>query len=212
MEITQSIRQFSSSPIPHHVMTWLLKDYNQPNDKIHNLIKEGILQPVKRGLYVAGPEVDAAIPDPFLVANHILGPSYVSMESALSFYGLIPERVYEISSVTIKATRSFSTPLGLYSYTRLQLPYYSYGIRSIEENKDQRFLIASKEKAIFDKIVTTAGVNFRSKASVITYLENDLRMDMEALKTMDVATMESWIPNSPKKETLSMLTKIIRQQ
>ena len=49
MEIAQSIQQYASYPIPHHVMTWLLREYRQPNDKIHNLIKEGFLEQVKRG-------------------------------------------------------------------------------------------------------------------------------------------------------------------
>ena len=212
MEIVQSIQQYASSPIPHHVMAWLLREYNQPNDKIHYLIREGILQPVKRGLYIAGPKITSTKPDPFLLANHILGPSYVSSESALSYHGLIPEKVYEITSVTTKATRRFSTPLGVYSYTRLPLPYYSYGIRSVEADKQQRFLIASPEKALFDKIITTAGVEFRSKTSVLTYIENDLRIDLDILRGLDVSTMESWIPTSPKKDSLSKLTQTIRQK
>jgi hypothetical protein len=212
MEITQSIQQYASSPIPHHLMASLLKEYSQPNDKIHYLIKEGILQQIKRGLYIAGSGITSVKPDPFLLANHLLGPSYVSLESALSYHGLIPERVYEITSVTIKAKRSFETPLGVYSYTRLPLPYYTYGIRSVEADSQHRFLIASPEKALFDKIITTAGVEFRSKTSVLTYLESDLRIDIEMLKDLDIAGMESWIPTSPKKDSLSMLIKTIRQQ
>jgi hypothetical protein len=212
MEIAQSIQQYASYPIPHHLMASLLTEYSQPNDKIHYLIKDGILQQVKRGLYVAGPRITSSKPDPFLLANHILGPSYVSLESALSYHGLIPEKVYEITSVTIKAKRRFSTPLGVYSYTRLSLPYYSYGIRSVEVDRQHRFLIASPEKALFDKIITTAGIEFRSKTSVLTYLENDLRIDIEMLKKLDTAGMESWISTSPKKDSLSMLIKTIRQQ
>jgi hypothetical protein len=212
MEIIQSIQQYASYPIPHHLMASLLKEYSQPNDKIHYLIKDGMLQQIKRGLYVAGPGVTSPKPDPFLLANHLLGPSYVSLESALSYHGLIPEKVYEITSVTIKTKRRFSTPLGVYSYTRLPLPYYSYGIRSVEVDRHHRFLIASPEKALFDKIITTAGVEFRSKSSVLTYLENDLRIEIEMLKNLDMPGMESWIPTSPKKDSLSMLLKTIRQQ
>src|SRR5258708_3382093 len=212
MEVTQSIQQYVSYPIPHHLMAWLLKEYSQPNDKIHYLIRDGILQQIKRGLYVAGPKITSSKPDPFLIANHILGPSYVSLESALSYYGLIPEKVYEITSVTIKAKRRFSTPLGVYSYTRLPLPYYSYGIRSVEVDRQHRFLIASPEKALFDKISTTAGVEFRSKSNVLNYIEKDLRIDIDTLKNLDISIMESWIPTSPKKDSLSMLTQTIRQQ
>lgn len=211
MEFAQSILKYAPYPIPHHLMTWLLKEYSQPNDKIHYLIRDGVLQQIKRGLYVAGPGITSLKPDPFLLANHILGPSYVSLESALSYHGLIPEKVYEISSVTTKAKRKFSTPFGVYSYTRLPLPYYSYGIQSVEGDKQQRFLIASPEKALFDKIIATAGVEFRTKTSVLTYIENDLRIDVDMLRKLNIATMESWIPSSPKKNSLSMLTTTIKQ-
>ncbi len=193
-------------------MAWLLREYNEPNDKIHYLIKNGTLQQIKKGLYSAGPGISSSKPEPFLVANHILGPSYVSMESALSYHGLIPEKVYEISSVTTKAARKFSTPLGVYSFNRLPLPYYTYGIRSVEIDQQHRFLIASPEKALFDKIITTAGVIFRSKTSALAYLEKDLRLDMDMIGNMDIAAMQSWIPTSPKKNTLSMLTDTIQQR
>ena len=212
MEIAQSIQQYASYPIPHHVMSWLLRKYRQPNDKIHYLIREGLLEQVRRGLYIAGPAITPFRPEPFLMANHILGPSYVSLESALAYHGLTPEKVYEISSVTTKVRRKFSTPLGVFSYTKLPLPYYSYGILSVEVDSQHRFLIASPEKALFDKIITTAGVEFRSKNNVTTYLEQDLRVDMDALKEFDVSLMETWISTSPKKSSLSLLMEIIRQQ
>jgi len=211
MELTQAIQQYASTPLPHHLMTWLLRDYDQPNDKIHNLLKDETLLQVKRGLYVAGPKVTSIKPTAFVLANHIAGPSYISLESALSHHGFIPERVYETTSVTTKASRTFSTPLGVYSYTRLPLPYYSYGIESLEIDRQQRALIATPEKALFDKIVTTAGVIFRSKASVLSYMEDDLRIDIDMLKTLDLSTMESWISTAPKKESLAMLIKTIRQ-
>ncbi|MBS1601200.1 MAG: hypothetical protein JST42_00935 [Bacteroidetes bacterium] len=212
MEIAHSIKQYATNPIPHHVMNWILRDYNQPNDKIHNLIKDGTLAQVRRGLYIAGPKITEVKPDPFLIANHILGPSYVSLESALSYHGLIPEKVVEISSMTTKASRRFSTPLGVYTFTRLPLPYYSYGIQSVGIDKQQRFLIASPIKALFDKIITTAGVNFRSRTSVLTYLEDDLRIDIDDLRNQDLSGVGSWIPASPKKESLSLLIETIRPQ
>lgn len=95
-------------------------------------MKKGIISPIKRGLYIPGPKLNVAGPEPFLLANHILGPSYISRESALSFYGLIPERVFGVTSVTIKAARNYQTSLGVFSYTRVFLPYYSFGIRQVK--------------------------------------------------------------------------------
>jgi hypothetical protein len=210
VELIPSIQQYAAVPIPHHVIKWLLKDYKQPNDKIHNLLKRGILEQVKKGLYVAGSAISKVKPNPFLIANHILGPSYISLESALSYHGLIPERVYTITSVTTKATREYTTPLGTFTYTRLPLPYYSYGIRSMEIAPEQRIMIASPEKAIFDKIITTAGVEFRSKISVLTYMENDLRLDIDNLSRLDLKSMADWISTAPKKQTLKLLLETIR--
>lgn len=210
MELIPSIQQYADLPIPHHVMAWLLKDYQQPNDKIHNLLKKGVLEKIKKGLYIAGPAITKLKPDPFLVANHILGPSYVSLESALSFHGLIPERVYTITSVTTKATREYATPLGTFTYTRLPLPYYSYGIRSMEIGPQQRIMIAQPEKALLDKIVTTSGVEFRSKSSVLSYLENDLRLDIDQLLRLDLNSLVEWISDAPKKQSLQFLLETIQ--
>lgn len=210
MELIPLIQAYAAVPIPHHLMKGLLKEYDQPNDKIHNLLKKGILEQVKKGLYVAGPAITKAKPEPFLVANHILGPSYVSLESALSYHGLIPERVYTITSVTTKAPRVYATPLGSFSYTRLKLPYYSLGIRSIELAPQQRIMIASPEKAILDKIVTTAGVEFRSKSSVVAYLEEDLRIDTERLSQLDLQSMANWIAFAPKRQSLQFLLQMIQ--
>src|SRR6185503_4405194 len=125
MDLTRAIQEFAPIPIPHHAMMGLLKDYINPNNKIHELVKSGILQRVTKGLYIAGQALQAERPDPFLLANQILGPSYVSVESALSYHGLIPERVYATTSMTTKAARQYQTPLGTFTYTRLSLPYYS---------------------------------------------------------------------------------------
>lgn len=123
MEINQLIGIHEEQPLPHQLLMSWLKGYKGPNDKILGLKAQGILEPLKRGLYIAGPSVTDKKPDVMLVANHLLGPSYVSVETALSYYGLIPERVYETSSMTTKASRSFNTAMGLFTYTRLPLPY-----------------------------------------------------------------------------------------
>lgn len=205
MKIYQAIEDFGSVPIPHHVMRWILRDYRQPNDKIKNLVKEEILLPVKRGLYIPGKAVRRQQPDPFLIANHIMGPSYVSLDSALSFYALIPEKVFSVTSVTTKQGKQYSTKAGVFTYTRLPLPYYSFGIQSSEVVHNQRFLIATPEKALFDKIITTPGVELRSIKATRAYLEEDLRIDLDVVKTMDVNMMEEWVGHAPKSSSLQVL-------
>lgn len=169
----------AEEPLTRQIMIDLLKDYNRPNDKINELVKKGELTTVKKGLYVTGPKINITKPEPFLIANHLWGPSYVSLETALSYWGLIPERVYEISSITTKTSKNYKTPIGRFSYYRAPLPYYSFGIKSVQLTPKQVALIVSPEKAICDKIIITSGILLRSQKQTREYLVNDLRMDEE---------------------------------
>jgi len=209
MDLNQVLRNHASQPLTHQLLMSLLKDYKRPNDKVHELLSQHILEPIKKGLYIAGPSLETVSPEPFLVANHILGPSYISSDSALSYHGLIPERVYEISSMTIKASRKFTTSLGSFTYRYLPLPYYSFGIQQAVLSKNQYVMIASPEKALFDKVTTTSGILLRSQKSVADYLIDDLRIDEESLKNLDSKAMRLWLPNALKKESLLVIIKFI---
>jgi predicted transcriptional regulator of viral defense system len=209
MDINQAIRTYAGQPLTHQLLMSLLKGYKSPNDKIHAMLNEGILTPIKKGLYIAGPVLKINKPEPFLIANHLLGPSYISLDSALSYYGLIPERVYEISSVTPKARRKFTTTMGVFSYTHLTLPWYSFGIRQLKLSDEHYVLIASPEKALFDKVITTSGVILRSIKSAESYLVENLRMDEEDLKNFNTAAMSSWLNDAQKKDSLSLIIKYI---
>jgi hypothetical protein len=211
MDLSQSIRNLSSQPLTHQLLISLLKGYKRPNDKIHELISAGVIEPVKKGLYLPSTRISEKRTEPFLLANHILGPSYISFDSALSYHGLIPERVFEVSSATTKASRKFDTPTGTFNFIRMPLPYYSFGIQQVELGEKQHALIASPEKALFDKIIDTAGLKLRSKIAAGDYLIENLRMDEDQLKQLDVQAMETWLSDSPKRESLVQVIKLINE-
>lgn len=212
MDYRAALTHVSSQPWSHQLLVSLFKEYERPNDKIYRLVKEGVIQSIKKGLYVAGPALSTQRkPEPFLLANHILGPSYVSVETALSYHGLIPERVYEIASMTTQAPRKFNTPLGTFTYTRLPLPYYAFGIRSEKLADDQYAMVASPEKALCDKIITTSGLLFRSKKAARAFLIENMRMEEAALRQLNTNEMASWINGSLKEESLSMVVNVIRE-
>lgn len=94
--------RFGIVPIEFDVLVAMLNDYQSPKDKISLLEKNGSLIRLKKGLYVVSTELSQQKLSRELVANHLLSPSYVSLESALSYYGLIPEKVYSVRSVTTK--------------------------------------------------------------------------------------------------------------
>jgi hypothetical protein len=209
MEFRETIQNFAEQPITKQVLMAILKEYKRPYDKINELVKQGILKLVKRGIYIPGPKLSIAKPHSYLLANHILGPSYVSLESALSYHGLIPERVYEISSVTTENSKTYKTPAGRFSYTHVPLPYYSFGLQQVELSKIQIALVASPEKALCDKIVTTSGILLRSIKQVIELLTDDFRIDKQALRNLNTREMSKWVIDAPKKDSLNMLIKTL---
>ena len=85
MDFRYLAKQFNNAPFTRQVMLDMLKDYKRPNDKISELIKKGDHILLKRGLYISGRNTDLTTPEPFLIANYLWGPSYVSLESALSY-------------------------------------------------------------------------------------------------------------------------------
>ncbi|WP_332021171.1 type IV toxin-antitoxin system AbiEi family antitoxin domain-containing protein [Kaistella sp.] len=185
-----------------------MKDYKRPNDKIHELIKREKLVSLKRGLYIWNSQI---LPEPFSVANVLYGPSYVSAESALAYHGLIPEQVFTIVSMTLKNSKNFNNPLGNFEYIKLQPPYYAFGIQQVELRENQFSLMATAEKAILDKIVTTSGTIFRSIEAASAFLLENMRMDEDLLKSLNTKEMASWISDAPKKESLKFVIKAIEE-
>jgi hypothetical protein len=211
LDFLRIIKDYTNAPITRHVLLEILREYKRPNDKISELIKNGELVSLRRGLYVPGPSTGLPIPESFLIANHLRGPSYVSLEAALSHWGFIPERTYEISSVTIKPSKKIKTPIGRFGYQQLPTPYYSYGIRSVELTTNQLVLLASPEKAICDKIVLTPMVNLRSVKQTRAFLLDDLRMDEHLLRTLNLEMISTWLEDAPKKSSLKMLISTLKE-
>lgn len=211
MSFESLIKEYAEVPISRHLILELLSNYKRPNDKISELIKSKKLISLRRGLYITGTKLNLPAPEPFLIANHLRGPSYVSLESALSYWNMIPERVFEISSVCIKTSKYYINQAGRFSYHQLKLPYYSFGIRKIKHSPKQTLLIASPEKALCDKIVLTPKLNLRSIKQTREFLMEDLRIEREILKTLNPQLIEFWIQNSPKKNSLKMLIKMLNE-
>ncbi len=210
MKLYNLLRTFGNLPITHQVLVAALTDYKRPNEKIHDLINKQILIPLKKGIYLLDKEMAGTQPDNILIANYLSGPSYVSMEYALRYYGAIPEKVFIVTSVSLKPTKKIENLAGIFTYTHLPLPYYSYGI--IQENLNGEFgLMATQEKALCDKIVTTSGIQFRSSSQVHEFLLEDLRIEEDWIKSLNISLIERWLEKAPKKNSLLQLIKAIKE-
>ena len=112
-------------------------------------VKKGLLIQLKRGLYTLADEERVVGVSSYLIANTLYAPSYISLESALAFYGFIPERVHLVTSVTSKTTRRFHTKLGSYAYAHIKLPMFT-GFVATKDPNGNTVYIATPEKAVID--------------------------------------------------------------
>ncbi len=210
MSFQEAIQSYAEQPINKQLLLDMLKKYKRPHDKIDELVKQQMLLQIKRGLYIAGPRLSIASPEPSLIANHLYGPSYVSLDTALSHWGLIPERVYEISSITTSKSKTYKTDIGRFSYKYMPLPYYSFGIKQVALTKKQTVMMASQEKALCDKIITTSGVLLRSVKQTLELLTEDFRIDKEMLRSLDATAISGWLKDAPKENSLMILVKTLK--
>ena len=107
-------------------------------------LKSGLFLKLRNNYYVLK---DSRLPL-YAIANKLYQPSYISLETVLSYYGIIPETVYAVTSVTAKPTREFKTPRAVFSYQRIKKSVFTgYGPVSIE---GRVVLLAEAEKALAD--------------------------------------------------------------
>jgi len=142
-------QKISAEYFDYTLLMEALSTYKSPRAKVTNLLKSEEIIRIRKGLYVFGPEYRKSLVSLEVLANQIYGPSYVSLEYALAFYGLIPEFVNEITSVTTKRNKQYHTPLGSFSYAVMPISIFSLGYTWLEMDGNA-FLIATPEKAIAD--------------------------------------------------------------
>lgn len=110
---------------------------------------KGLLVQLKRGFYILNKDDRRIFPSRFFFANQLMWPSYVSMESALGYYGLIPETVADITSITSKKTNCFNNKLGRFVYQHIK-PEAFTGYHSFKDEAGMDVFMADPEKAVVD--------------------------------------------------------------
>jgi predicted transcriptional regulator of viral defense system len=155
---------------------------SHPRRKLKELQNKGYLVRLKKGFYVFSSEFLGRNYSPEIVANLMHGPSYLSLEYALAFYQLIPERVETYTSVTSQKNKTFQTTIGTFSYRHLAPALYPVGVTVQRTTDDRQFVMATPEKALLDLLTLRfeKGVKPTTK-DLIRALEEDLRLDVARL-------------------------------
>lgn len=185
----------------------LLDKYRQfadPHGKIRRLTQKGELVLLTKGLYTDDEHISG-----FYAAGAIYGPSYISFNTALSYWGMIPEAVYTVTSATTRKLKKkyFSNKIGDFTYRDIPPAAYPFGIKIIEEN-GYRFLIASKEKALCDKLYEIPPI--QSQKELIHVLFDDMRLDQDLFSDLNRDDIY-FIVEKYRSNNLRLLEKYLRR-
>ena len=180
------------------------QNYQNPYSKISREEKNGNLIKLKRGLYE-----DNKNCDPFSVASYIYSPSYISFETALSYYGLIPEEVKIITSATFHKNKrkEYKNLIGYFVYEDVPLRVFPYGNETIIID-DYTIAIASKEKSITDMLYKKQPVH--SIKDIRDLLFEDLRINESVFDTLDFSLLDS-LCDLYKNNNHKTLKKMLRK-
>lgn len=181
-----------------------LDKYSNKDTKLSREVRNGNLFKIINGLY----ETDANTPG-YLLAGSIYGPSYISFEYALSFYGLIPERVATITSATFdkKKKKQYNTNFGVFTYRDIPILAYPEEIILKEENK-YSYQIATPEKALCDKLYTLTPLN--NYSNLENMLFNDLRINEKEFNRLDLNKIEK-LSKLYHSSNVDLLARYIRR-
>jgi predicted transcriptional regulator of viral defense system len=167
-------------------------------------VKSGRIIQLRRGLYAIAPPYQKIAPHPFHIANRLQRGSYIGLQSALAFHGLIPEGVHQTLSVTSGRPGQFSTPLGNFVYRHIK-PDLLRGYRMIDLDGQQAWA-ATTEKALLDLVYLQTGADSEA------YL-NELRLQNLDQLDVDLLTSYRQIFGSPKmNRAIDMMLKMRMEQ
>ena len=196
-------------PIDYASVASLFPDYKCKYNKISALEKKGDIIRLKQGMYVPNPDLSGKQLSLFMIGNNLYGPSYISLQSALRYYGLIPERVYTICSMTMKRSQMFYNDLARFEYVHVDKDDFPIGVRLETLDDGTAFLIATPEKALCDLISNISHLNLRYKKEILVWLEEDIRFDMDELFNFDTSILREYAKVGKKKNMINQIIKII---
>ena len=203
-------RSISQEEFDYQTLLSCLEDYAYPRDKISGLLRKGVIVRVKKGLYVFGDDYRRRPYSREILANLIYGPSYISLDYALQFHGLIPERVVTVTSVATGRARRFETPVGLFTYRQIPMAAFRRGMDQMETGDGRTFLMATPEKALADKLCEGRGTGIRTQRELETYLSNSLRIETTEIRELNAEKLDK-IARSYRSRKIRLLSNLIRR-
>lgn len=155
---------------------------------VHRAWRAGEILRLSPGLFVLAQPYRKSEPHPFVLAGLLHSPSHVSLESALAHHGLIPEAVYQVSSVTTGRSRQFSTPAGAFDFFRVPARSPRAGVECVEVARNAWAFIAEPLRAIADAVYLYKDITWGQDG--LRYLTESLRIEEDDLRELSFEALD----------------------
>ena len=189
MDIVSEIRSVVSGEIfDYQTLMYCLRGYKKPRDKITLLLANQTLIQIKRGIYAFGPSFRKGLLSLEVTAAMLVQPSYISREYALSRYGLFPERVERVTSMTTRKKKHFETPIGSFDFYSIHCRKFGIGVELKEVEGSGGYLMATFEKALADWIASIPPI--ADIHALRFFLFEESRIDETALVSLNHPLLE----------------------
>ena len=205
------LKTLGSAPFTEDALKERCGDYKSLPMKLSRMVKAGDIIRLKRGLdCVAAKHLrDGSYLQFGVIANRLYGPSYVSFETALAYYGLIPERVYRQMSAVVKRSKCFRTPLAEFAYRQIPESLFPLGVRIIE-SANGNYLMANPTKALCDTLLIKRDLRVTSPKTLRDFLETDMRFDFDEFGEPDFETLHGFATCGMKCGLFNALERIFK--
>jgi len=201
-KLTEKI--FENAPYGYFTSQDVATLFPESEDKRYGLVKRAIagdeIIHIRRGLYCLAQKYQKKKINLYALAQHIYGPSYVSLESALSRHGWIPEAVYTLTSVSSGKSKEFQTTLGAFSYSRVPQKVFYAGVERLADEAGNIFLMASPMKSLADYVY----VNKKDWAELPPAAES-LRIEREEFESVTSEDINALIENYTSRRVRKFL-------
>jgi len=171
--------------------------------------KKGYISPLRRGLYILNENDRTFTPSRSFLAGQLYNPSYISLEYALSFYSLIPEKVTDLTSISTKKTARFKNIFGTFIYQHIK-PIAFSGFHAQKDEHNLPFFLAAPEKALTDYLYLNLS-NFKSN-DINVFTESLRLQNLEILNIQTLKNFGLLYNNKKLKKVINNLTKVINTQ
>jgi hypothetical protein len=193
------------------VVTNLFPDHTQGARLalVHRAVQSREVLRLKRGLYCLAPHLRSTQPHPFMIAGMLHAPSQISLETALSHHGLIPEAVQQVASVTSQRSRTFVTPLGRFEFVRVPCNALRAGVGVERVDRNLWAYVSSPLRAIADLVYTRREVSWKQDG--LEFLVDSLRIERGDLLALSMERFDEIHDSIRNKRTRQFLQGMRRE-